>query len=133
MTMDMEVGTILYIVVAALLAWWRVKRGFKNGMCKEIVNILSGCISLACVVLIFYLISSIMTRAMSTLAVCIIALVILGLLFKICNLIFKPLLAIEKVSVIGELNKALGAVLGLAEALAIVYVLYRIQSAYTLI
>ena len=124
--MDIDIRKLAFAIAVCLLALWRVKRGFKNGILKEIVNILSGAISLVCVALVFYAVSSVMAGAMSTLTVCVIALIVLGILFKVCNLIFKPILALGDVAVIGGINKFLGAVLGLAEAGAIAYLVYRV-------
>lgn len=124
--MDIDIRKLAFAIAVCLLALWRVKRGFKNGILKEIVNILSGAISLVCVALVFYAVSSVMAGAMSTLTVCVIALIILGILFKVCNLIFKPILALGDVAVVGGINKFLGAVLGLAEAGAIAYLVYRV-------
>ena len=45
---------------------------------------------------------------------------------KICNLIFKPLLALGNLSVIGGLNKLMGAIMGAAEACLLSYLLYRV-------
>ncbi len=115
-----------FVLFFSLLAVWRIKRGFRNGILKEIVTILSGAVSLVCVVLLFLAVSSVIAKATSTLVVCIVALVILGIAFKICNLIFSPLLAIGNISVIGGLNKILGAVLGFGEACAIAFLLYKI-------
>ncbi len=124
--MDIDIRKLAFAIAVCLLALWRVKRGFKNGILKEIVNILSGAISLVCVALVFYAVSSVMAGAMSTLTVCVIALIVLGILFKVCNLIFKPILALGDVAVVGGINKFLGAVLGLAEAGAIAYLVYRV-------
>lgn len=124
--MDIDIRKLAFAIAVCLLALWRVKRGFKNGILKEIVNILSGAISLVCVALVFYAVSSVMAGAMSTLTVCVIALIVLGILFKVCNLIFKPILALGDVAVVGGINKFLGAVLGLAEAGAIAYLAYRV-------
>lgn len=124
--MDIDIRKLAFAIAVCLLAVWRVKRGFKNGILKEIVNILSGAISLVCVALVFYAVSSVMAGAMSTLTVCVIALIVLGILFKVCNLIFKPILALGDVAVVGGINKFLGAVLGLVEAGAIAYVVYRV-------
>ena len=63
---------------------------------------------------------------MSTLAVCMVGLILLGIVFKICNLIFKPLLALGNLSVIGGLNKLMGAIMGAAEACLLSYLLYRV-------
>ena len=124
--MDIDIRKLAFAIAVCLLALRRAKRGFKNGILKEIVNILSGAISLVCVALVFYAVSSVMAGAMSTLTVCVIALIVLGILFKVCNLIFKPILALGDVAVVGGINKFLGAVLGLAEAGAIAYLVYRV-------
>lgn len=124
--MDIDIRKLAFAIAVCLLVLWRVKRGFKNGILKEIVNILSGAISLVCVALVFYAVSSVMAGAMSTLTVCVIALIVLGILFKVCNLIFKPILALGDVAVVGGINKFLGAVLGLAEAGVIAYLVYRV-------
>lgn len=95
-------------------------------MMKEIVNILSGAISLVCVALVFFAVSSVIAKATGTLIVCIIGLVVLGIVFKLCSLIFRPLLAISNVAVIGGLNKMLGAALGFGEACMVAYIAYRL-------
>lgn len=123
--MRQEMVTYIFAVVILLLFIWRVRRGFANGIMQEIVNILSGVIALASVVLIFFAVSSVTAKAMSTLTVCVIGLVLLGIVFKLCNLIFQPLLALGSLSVIGGLNKLMGAVMGAAEACLLSYLLYR--------
>ena len=89
------------------------------------VTILSGIVSLVCVALVFLAVSSVLAQATSTLIVCVAALIALGIVYKICNLIFRPILALGNVSVIGGVNRVCGAVLGLAEAFLLAYVLYR--------
>lgn len=65
---------------------------------------------------------------MHVLAACIVALILLGICFKICSLIFKPLLAVEKISVVSGINKILGAALGMAEGCALVFLLIKALS-----
>ncbi len=115
----------IFVLVIFLLFVWRIKKGFSNGIMKEIINILSAVISLVCVVLVFFAISSLIAKAMSTLTVCVIGLILLGIAFKICSLIFSPILSLGNISVIGGLNKMMGAVMGAAEACALTYLLYR--------
>ena len=117
--------TIIFVAVVFVLFIWRIHKGFTNGIMQEVVNILSGVISLLCVVLVFFAISSVVQKAMSTLTVCMIGLILLGVVFKLCNLIFKPLLALGNLSVIGGLNKLLGAVMGAAEACLLSFLLYK--------
>lgn len=123
--MNTDIRTVVFALIVCMMLVWRIQRGFKNGVMKEIVNILSAAVSLICVVLIFLTISSVIERTISVLVVCVFGLILLGVLFKVCSLIFKPLLAISNVSVIGGINKLLGAVLGIAEAGAAAYLLYR--------
>lgn len=116
----------IFVLVVFLLFVWRIKKGFSNGIMKEIVNILSAVVSLVCVALVLLAISSLVAKALSTLVVCVFGLILLGIVFKICGLIFRPILAISNVSVIGGLNKILGAVLGAGEACVLAYLLYRL-------
>ena len=117
--------TFIFVAVVFVLFIRRIHKGFTNGIMQEVVNILSGVISLLCVVLVFFAISSVVQKAMSTLTVCMIGLILLGVVFKLCNLIFKPLLALGNLSVIGGLNKLLGAVMGAAEACLLSFLLYK--------
>lgn len=91
---------------------------------KEIVTILSGVVSLICVTLMFFAVSSYMARAVSTLTVCVVGLTLLGILFKVCGLIFKPILALSNISLIGAVDQILGAVMGAAEAFLLSCALY---------
>lgn len=116
----------IFVCIIFLLFIWRIKKGFANGIMQEIVNILSAIVSLVCVVLIFLAIRSLAVKAMSTLTVCVFGLILLGVVFKICSLIFKPILAISNISVIGGVNKVLGSVMGAGEACALAYLLYRV-------
>lgn len=107
---------LIFIVLVFFLFIWRIKRGFANGIMKEVVTILSGAVSLICVALIIFAVTSAMANALSAMTVCVIALILLGIVFKICSLVFKPLLALSNLSLIGGLDKVLGAVLGVVEA-----------------
>ncbi len=107
---------IIYILIFILLMVWRIKKGFSNGMLKELVNVFSAVISCICIALIFFAVVSAKTQKFTVLAICVISLAVIGIVYKFCTLIFKPLMAVSNVSVIGSLNKFLGAILGLCEA-----------------
>lgn len=112
--------------VMLVLLIWRVRRGYACGMMQEIANILSGAVALLCVFLIFFAINSARGKSMHVLAACIVALILLGICFKICSLIFRPLLAVEKISVVSGINKILGAALGMAEGCAMAFLFYKV-------
>ena len=118
--------TFAFVAIILLLLIWRIKRGYANGMMQEIVNFLSGVVSLACVALVFLAVSSLLNKSMHTLTVCIVALVLLGIVFKLCHLIFTPLLAVGNISVVSGINKLLGAVMGGVEGCLLAYILYRV-------
>lgn len=113
-----------FALIVFLLFIWRIKKGFANGVMKEIVTILSGIVSLISVALLFFAVTSVMAKAMSTLALSVIGLIVVGIVFKISSLIFKPVLAISNFSVIEGLNKMLGAVMGAVEACILGGLLY---------
>lgn len=96
-------------------------------MIKEIINILSIIISLVCITLIFLLVSSVVAHTFSTLTVCIIGLIGLGIVYKVCHLIFAPVKAIVNISLINGLDKILGATMGFGEAIICSYFLYRVM------
>lgn len=116
----------IFVLIIFLLFIWRIRKGFHNGIMKEIVTILSGVISLVSVVLVFFAISSYREKALSVFALCVISLVVLGVVFKLCGLIFKPILALSNISVIGMFNRIMGAIMGAAEAIALSFLLYYI-------
>lgn len=118
---------MFYVLMFLILALWRIKKGFSNGMTKEIVNILSSVVSCVCIVLIFFTISSVMAHTFSVLTLCILALIGIGIVFKLCNLIFKPVTAIVNISIINGLDKFLGALFGLGEAFIFSWFIYKLM------
>lgn len=120
-----EMINIACAAVMVLILIWRVRRGFACGMMQEIANILSGVVALVCVFLILFAVNSAMGKSMHVLAACIVALILLGICFRICSLIFRPLLAVEKICIVSGINKFLGAVLGVAEAFLLAFLLIK--------
>ena len=116
----------IFVLIIFLLFVWRVRKGYHNGIMKEIVTILSGVVSLISLALVFFAISSYREKALSVFALCVIGLTVLGVVFKICSLIFRPIMALGNISVIGVFNRVMGAVMGAVEAVALSYLLYRV-------
>lgn len=123
--MRQELLTFVFAAIVLILFIWRVRGGYACGMMQEIVNLLSGVISLACVALIFLAVTSAMSKSTHILTACIIALILLGILFKVCRLIFAPLLAVSNISIVSGINKVLGAAMGAAEACLLAYFSYK--------
>lgn len=123
--MRQEILMFAFAAVVLLLFTWRIRGGYACGMMQEVVNLLSGLISLACVALVFIAVTSAMNQSTHILTACIIALILLGILFKLCRLLFTPLLAVGSISIVSGINKLLGAVLGAAEACLLAYFSYK--------
>lgn len=123
--LNIDLGIFL-ILIFVMLAIWRIKKGFHDGMVKEIVNILSAIVSCVCIVLIFFVITSVRAKTFSMLTLCVVTLIGIGILFKLFNLIFKPLTAIVNISIINGLDKFLGAILGFVEAVIFALCLYYV-------
>ena len=117
--------TPVFAAVILLLLIWRIKGGYACGMMQEIVNILSGTAALFCVALVFLAVNSARSKSMHTLTACVVALVILGVAFRLCSLVFKPLLAVGNISLLSGINKLLGALLGIVEAGLLAYAAYK--------
>lgn len=117
---------LIFAFIIFLLFIWRIKKGFHNGIMKEVVTLLSGIVSLICVALAFFAISSYLAKAMSTLTVCVIGLILLGTVFRLCSLIFRPIMALGNISVIGGVDKVMGAAMGIVEACVLSYLVYYV-------
>ena len=116
----------IFAFIIFLLFVWRIKRGFHNGIMKEVVTLLSGMASLVCVALVFFAISSYLAKMRGTLTVCVIGLILLGTVFRVCSLIFRPILALSNISVIGGVDKVMGAAMGIVEACVLSYLVYYV-------
>ena len=116
----------IFAIIVFLLFIWRIRRGFHNGIMQEIVTILSGVVSLVSVTLVFFAVTSYREKAPGVFALCVIGLVVLGIVFKLCSLIFRPILSLSNISVIGGVDKVMGAVMGAVEAAALSYFIYYI-------
>ena len=116
----------IFAIVVSILFIWRIRKGFQNGIMKEVVTILSGAVSLVSVALILFAIISYMKKSLSVFVLCIIVLVVLGVAFKLCSLIFSPILALGDISVIGGVNRIMGAAMGVVEAAALACLIYYI-------
>ena len=114
--MRQEIFTFAFAVAVLLLFIWRIRAGYACGLMQEAVNLLSGIISLACVALVFLAVTSAMNKSTHILTACVIALILLGIFFKLCRLVFAPLLAVGSISIVSGINKLLGAVMGASDA-----------------
>lgn len=116
----------IFATIVFLLFIWRIRQGYYNGIMEEIVTILSGAVSVASVALVFFAIISYREKSLSVFALCVISLMVLGTVFKLCSLMFRPILTLSNISVIGGVNRIMGAVMGVVEAAALSCLIYYI-------
>ena len=116
----------IFVIIVFLLFIWRIKKGFYNGIMEEVVTILSGVTSLISVALVCFIIISYREKSLNMFVLCVISLVVLGTVFKLCSLMFRPILTLSNISVIGGVNKLMGAVIGAVEAAVLSCLIYYI-------
>ncbi len=121
----MEINLLLIIVV--VLALIKVFDGYKKGMVKEIISLVSLVI-LSFVALLFANgISSYHDGKFFNLAVVIILLAVLGIVHHLLGLVFFSAKMISKLPVIHFANKLSGAVFGVFEIVLLLWTVYTFQ------
>jgi membrane protein required for colicin V production len=116
----------IFITIIFILFIWRISRGFSNGILQEVVSALSAVIALVCAALVIYAVASLVAGKKTNALLCLFGLILMGVIFKIFGLITSPILALGDIPFVREFNKLLGAALGIIEACALSYLLYKV-------
>ena len=99
-------------------------RGCRKGMSKEITGLVAWAVTLFVISLIIMLYSSLRDNETRNTIYSIIILILIGLIYGIVHLLLKSIKAISKLPVFHLLDQILGLVVGLAEGIVIVWLLY---------
>lgn len=108
------------LVIIALIFIARIVTGFKRGMVKEIISIISLIIAVVCIALIVSAVGSYMDEKIGKTIQMVLILFAVCIVYRLVNVLFTSLKLISELPVINWLNKLLGAVLGAGEAVLIV-------------
>ena len=120
----------LLLVCAILFALWRGYAGMKKGMVDEIRMLLSLVISLFVLSLAILLYSSVKEKNTTNIILSVLMLLTTGLAARLVNLIFKSLSAIAHLPILKLLNSVLGIVVGMAESIVVLWIIYIVIASF---
>lgn len=115
---------ILFICIVVLANG--VLRGFRNGMVKELEGLVAGVFSVAALILISGLARGSIGEQVSSKALAIALLIVLGGVYSICRLAFSALKLFAGLPVIHAADAVLGLAAGGAKAFLLLYVVDHI-------
>lgn len=112
---------LVLILILLLLLIWRVKRGYRLGLVKEITSMVAIAAGLVSLFLFMLLYCSYESKTWGTTVVVAIMLIVFGVGYKIGKLILLPLRGLTALPILKTLDKLLGAAAGIVEFIAIAY------------
>lgn len=122
----------MYYIILGIIAFiflWRIAAGFKKGMVREIVSLISTIVAGFCLLLILGAIGSYMDREMGRLAQIIAVLAAVCVIYRVVSLLFTSLKLVTHLPVIRGFDKMLGAAFGFGEAAVIVgFLVYLLKN-----
>ena len=107
---------LVLLPIFFLMLVWRVRKGYQNGVIKEISNIgvtIAAVLNLILILLIFI---SFKSKKYSVLIVCVAALFVIGIMIKAGSVFFHPAITISHISIVSSFDRFLGVLLGIFEA-----------------
>lgn len=105
-----------------------MKRGYRRGAMGELRSLLGILVALVCIALIMIIRRAVSEQTYATVIVVGASLVILSAGWKLIRMILGLLDGITELPVIGFVNRLLGALMGAAECVAIIWIVYKMYS-----
>ncbi len=114
----------LMLIAAALFALFKVVDGYKKGMIKEVVSLVTLILMGIMVVLISKGLHSYMEKEVVGVIIAVVLMALLGVVHHLLNVVFFSAKMISKLPVISWVNKVLGAVFGFLEVILTLQIIY---------
>lgn len=114
----------IVLIVVAVVALFKVWDGYKKGMVKEIISLVTLLIVGIMIALLGCALHNYMKREIMGLVVVILLLAVLGVVHTLLGFVFFSIKMISKLPVVSFLNRLLGAVFGLLEVVVVLMVLF---------
>lgn len=114
----------LMLIAAALFALFKVVDGYKKGMIKEVVSLVTLTLMGIMVVLISKGLHSYMEKEVVGVIIAVVLMALLGVVHHLLNVVFFSAKMISKLPVISWINKVLGAVFGVLEVILTLQIIY---------
>ena len=114
----------LMLIAAALFALFKVVDGYKKGMIKEVVSLVTLILMGIMVVLISKGLHSYMEKEVVGVIIAVVLMALLGVVHHLLNVVFFSAKRISKLPVISWINEVLGAVFGVLEVILTLQIIY---------
>lgn len=114
----------ILLIIAMIAAIWKVFDGYKKGMVKEIISLVSMAILCAVAALLASGISSYHEGKIFHVVVSVVLLGALGIIHHLLGVVFFSAKLISKLPVVSFVNKLLGVVFGVFEVILILWTVY---------
>lgn len=122
----------ILVIVLAALALWRGIRGMKIGFVEETGRLLSLVISLFVLSLGILLYTSVKAGDTKNIVLSVLILIVTGIVAKLIRLMVKSLSAIAHLPLLNVLDSLLGLLIGVAEAVVILWIIYVLITSFEL-
>ncbi|MBO4376370.1 MAG: CvpA family protein [Lachnospiraceae bacterium] len=112
------------LIFLALIGIWRVYDGFKNGVVKEIISLITLVILALATVLISKAIGAYFDKQIINMATAVLMFLILCIAHTALKFVFFSAKLISKLPVVSTFNKLLGAAFGVVETILFAWVIF---------
>lgn len=120
---------VLLLIIGVVLIW-RVVEGFRVGMVKEVISFVSLIVMSIAIVLLGVTLSSYMKKEVMQMVVAVILLLVLCIVHRIIRLIFFSAKMVSHLPVVHGVDRLLGGVVGVLEAVLIVWVMFSLVMSF---
>lgn len=121
---------IVILILAVIVGFGFVKRGYTRGAMGEIRSLLGIAVAVVCIILILIIRQAVAEQTYSTVIVVLGAIVVISIGWKFTRMILELLSGITELPIIGFADSLLGAVMGGAECIGIIWIVYRLYSVF---
>ena len=116
----MNLTLIIFFALIVLMAW----KGFKKGATKELTNLISWTVTLFVMSLVIMLYTSLTSKETRNSVYTIIILIAVSIVYGVVKIFLKSVKILSKLPVIKFLDQMVGFLLGAAEGVLLVFLLY---------
>lgn len=114
------------LIIVLILLVSRIVEGYKRGMVKEVISLVSLIVLCLAVAFIGGALLSYLEKDTVSMVVAIVLLLILAIVHWLLNVCFCPAKLLVKLPVVKSVDKLLGAVIGVVETVLLVWTLYTL-------
>ncbi len=119
----MEISELVIAIVAICLLLWRMSYGANNGLFAEAAGLIAVLASFAAVYYIIKIAGDILNKNLGNVIPKIGYLVVAFLIYRVMNVLAEQLRKVKEIPILGGMDRLLGTILGMIEALVIIYLI----------